>query len=58
MTGLKNPQTQNRDLGNIPRWGLLMGGVQLGGGGELRNWGEEISVNGEKLLPTLSPTSS
>ncbi len=31
-TGLKNPQTQNRDLGNIPRWGLLMGGVQFGGG--------------------------
>ncbi len=36
-----------------------MGGVQVGKGG-LDNWGNEISVNGEdgeKLLPTLSPTS-
>ncbi len=34
-----------------------MGGVQFGGGG-LENWGDEITVNGEKLLPLLPQTSS
>ncbi len=31
------------------------------GGGELGNWGDEISINGEdgeRLRPTLSPASS
>ncbi len=54
-TGLKKPHTQNRDL---YRWGLLMGGVQLGGG--LGNCGDEISINGEdgeKHLSPLSPIS-
>ncbi len=35
--------------------------VRGGGGGDLGNWGDEISVNGgdgEKILSTLSPTSS
>ncbi len=38
-----------------------MGGVQFGGGGALGNWGDESSVNGEKigtLRSTLSPSSS
>ncbi len=30
-TGLKKTHTQNRDLGNLQRWGLHMGGVQFEG---------------------------
>ncbi len=40
--GLKILHRQNRDLGNIHKWGLLMGGVQVG---ELRDWGGGCSMN-------------
>ncbi len=53
----KKPFAQNWDFGNILRWGVLMGGVQLRAGG-LGNWDDKISVKGEKLLTTLSPASS
>ncbi len=43
--GLKKAHRQNRDLGYIKRWGLLMGGVRFRGG--VVNCGDEISVNRE-----------
>ncbi len=58
--GLKKPHKQKRDLGDIKRWGLFMGSVQLGLVG-LENWGDEISVNGEdgkRLLSDRPPTTA
>ncbi len=48
--GLKKRHGQNRDLGNIWRWGLLMSGVQLGGGGlVVRKFGDK-GDDRERLL--------
>ncbi len=60
--GLKKPQGQNRDVGNIKMWGLLKVGVQFGGGGS--RWGigmmrfQSMGKIGKKNLSKLKPTSS
>ncbi len=59
-TSLKKPHKQNRELGNIQKWRLLMGGVQVGRG-MTRGLGGDRSVNGgdgERLLSKFSPTFS
>ncbi len=46
IMGLKKPHRQSKELGNIYKWRLLMGGMEPEGGRGLGDCGDACSVKG------------